>query len=217
MPIRVAALCGLAAPVVFVVGLFLGDLVQPDPFDPARNDISHLGSETASSPWLYNQIGANLTGLLVVGLGLGLWSALGPGWAARLGCAGLLVVGVGMVLDGFFRLDCQGGIDVPCENISWHAKTHKVESGITGTALLLTPLVLAFAFRARPGLRSAWIPTLLALPSVIVTSAAFASIGQGAATRAGSVAWFLWIGFVAHRLWRATTPADALAADTVQA
>lgn len=217
MLVRAAALCGLAAPVVFAVGLVLGDLVQPDPFDPAHNDISHLGAQTATSPWLYNQVGANLTGLLVVCLALGLWSALGPGWAARLGSAGLLVVGVGMVLDGFFRLDCQGGIDVPCANSSWHATAHRVESGITGTALLLTPLVLAFAFRARPGWRSAWIPTLLALPAIIATGAAFASIGEGAASRAGSVAWFLWLGFVAHRLWRATTATGAPAADTVQA
>jgi hypothetical membrane protein len=217
MPLRVAALCGLAAPVVFVVGLVLGDLVQPDPFDPAQDDISHLGAQTASSPWLYNQIGANLTGVLVVCLGLGLWSALGPGSGARLGSAGLLVVGVGMVLDGLLRLDCRGGIDVPCENVSWHARAHKVESGVTGTALLLTPLVLAFVFRARPGWRSAWIPTLVAVPAIIVTSAAFASIGRGAASRAGSVVWFLWMGFVAHRLWRATTSTGAPAADTVQA
>ena len=205
MPIRVAALCGLAAPVVFVVGIVLGDLAQPDPFDPAHDDISHLGAQTASSPWLYNQIGANLTGLLVIGLGLGLWSALGRGWAARLGSAGLMVVGVGMVLDGFLRLDCRGGIDVPCENLSWHARAHKVESGITGAALLLTPVVLAFAFRARPGWRSAWVPTLLAVPADHRRERRFASIGQGAASRAGSVAWFLWIGFVAIRLWRATT------------
>jgi hypothetical membrane protein len=217
MPIRVAALCGLAAPVVFVVGLVLGDLAQPDPFDPAHNDISHLGALTASSPWLYNQIGANLTGLLVVCLALGLSTALGQGWAARLGSAGLLVVGVGMVLDGFLRLDCRGGIDVPCENLSWHAKAHKVESGITGTALLLTPVVLAFAFRARPSWRSAWIPTLLVLPAIILTGVAFSSIGDGAATRAGSVAWFLWVGFVAHRLWRTTSSTGAPAADTVQA
>jgi len=217
MPIRVAALCGLAAPVAFVLGIFLGDLVQPDPFDPAHNDISHLGAQTASSPWLYNQIGANLTGLLVVCLGLGLGSALGPGWSARLGSAGLMVVGVGMVLDGFLRLDCRGGLDVSCENVSWHASAHKVESGITGTALLLTPVVLAFAFRARPGWRSAWVPTLLAVPAIIVTGAAFSSIGPGAAARAGSVAWFLWIGFVAVRLWRATSSTGAPAADTVQA
>src|SRR6476646_2558476 len=154
MPARVAALCGLAAPVVFVVGL-----------------------------------------------GLGLRSALGRGWAARLGSAGLLVVGVGMVLDGFLRLDCQGGIDVPCENLSWHARAHKVESGITGAVLLLTPVVLAFAFRARTSWRSAWVPTLLAVPAIIVAS----------------VAWFLWIGFVAVRLWRTTTSPGTPAADTVQA
>jgi hypothetical protein len=217
VPIRVAALCGLAAPVVFVAGVFLGDLAQPDPFDPAHDDISHLGALTASSPWLYNQLGANLTGLLVLGLALGLWSALGPGWAARVGSAGLVVVGVGMVLDGLLRLDCRGGVDVPCENVSWHATAHKGESGITATALLVTPFVLAFAFRRLPDWRSVWLPTLLAITVVIVVSAVFASIGQGAASRAGSVAWLLWIGFVALRLWRAAPCRGVPSADTVQA
>ena len=127
MPIRAAAVCGLAAPVAFVVGVFVGDAVQPDPFDPAHNDIGHLGALTASSPWLYNQLGANLTGLLLVCLALGLRRALGPGWAA------------------------------------------------------------------------------------------FSAIGPGAASRAGSVAWFLWIAFIAVRLWQGTTPGVTRAADTVQA
>ena len=217
MPIRAAAVCGLAAPVAFVVGVFVGDVVQPDPFDPAHNDISHLGALTASSPWLYNQLGANLTGLLLVCFALGLWRALGPGWAARLGSAGLAVVGAGMVLDGFLRLDCQGGIDVPCENISWHATAHKVESAITGIALLLTPFVLALAFRRHSAWRSAWMPTLLVTPAVIVAGASLSAIGPGAGSRAGSVAWFVWIAFIAVRLWRATTPGVTPAADTVQA
>ena len=202
MPIRVAALCGLAAPVAFVAGVVLGDLAQPDAFSPAHDDISDLGAVTASRPWLYDQLGANLTGLLVVGLALGLWSALGPGTAARLGCVGLGVVGVGTVLDGFLRLDCQGGVDVGCENDSWHATAHKVESGVTAAAVLATPFLLAFAFRRLPVWRSTWLPTLLAMPAVIVAGAVFAAIGQGAASRAGSIAWFLWVGFVALRLLR---------------
>ncbi|HEX6725537.1 MAG TPA: DUF998 domain-containing protein [Gaiella sp.] len=215
MPIRVAALCGLAAPVTFVAGLVLGDLAQPGAFSPAHDDISDLGALTASSPWLYNQLAANLTGLLVVGLAAGLWSALGAGLLARLGCIGLAVVGVGMALDGFLRLDCQGGVDVSCQNDSWHATAHKVESGITAAALLVTPFLLAFAFRRLAGWRSAWLPTLLAMPAVIVAGAVFAPVGQGAASRAGSVTWFLWVGFVAVRLWRVAGPRDTPAADTV--
>ncbi len=199
MPIRVAALCGIAAPVTFVAGVLLGDLAQPHAFSPADDDISDLGALTASSPWLYNQVAANLTGLLLFGLALGLWQALGLGWLARLGTLGLVVAGTGLLLDGLFRLDCQG-IDAACDNTSWHSSAHKVESGITAAAILLTPFVLAFAFRRLPDWRSAWIPSLLATPAVILASGVLGAVGPGAATRAGSVVWFLWVGFVGLQL-----------------
>jgi hypothetical protein len=201
--------------VVFVAGVLLGDLAQPGAFSPARDDISDLGALTASSPWLYNQVAANLTGLLVIGLAIGLWRALGTGWLPRLGSVGLAVVGVGMALDGLLRLDCQG-IDARCDNVSWHASAHKVESGVTAAALLLTPFVLAFAFRRLPDWRSAWVPTLLATPAVIVTSAVFGVVGPGAATRSGSAVWFAWVGFVGHRMLRATEHHGNVPADTVQ-
>jgi hypothetical protein len=198
IPIRVAAACGVLAPVTFAVGLFVGDLAQPDAFSPANDDLSDLGALGASSPWLYNQVAANLSGLLVVCLALGLWQVLGPGRLARSGVLGLTVAGTGLFLDGLLRLDCQG-IDVGCANTSWHASAHKIESGVTAIALLLTPLVLAFAFRRVPAWRSAWVPTLLATPALIAVSGAFGTIGEGAATRAGSVGWFVWVGFVG--LW----------------
>jgi MFS family permease len=42
--------------------------------------VSDLGALTASSAWIYNQIAANLNGLLIVAFALGLWRALGSGW-----------------------------------------------------------------------------------------------------------------------------------------
>ena len=87
---RAAAICGLAAPVSFVVGVVLADVVQPAAFSPVNDDISDLGAVTASSPWLYNQVAANLTGILVVGFALGLWAALGNGFLARAGVLGLV-------------------------------------------------------------------------------------------------------------------------------
>jgi hypothetical protein len=199
VPTRLAALCGLAAPVTFVVGVLLGDLAQPDAFSPVDDDISDLGALTASSPWLYNQVAANLSGLLVVCLALGLWRVLGSGRLARVGTLGLVVAGTGLLLDGVFRLDCQG-IDTRCDNTSWHASAHKVESGITAAAILVTPLVLAFAFRRLPDWRPAWLPTLFVTPTVVFASAVFGAVGAGAATRAGSVVWFLWVGFLGLRL-----------------
>ena len=75
MPLRAAAICGLLAPVTFVVGLLLGDLAQPDEFSPADDNISDVGAQTADHAWLYNHIAANLNGLLIVALAWVLFAA----------------------------------------------------------------------------------------------------------------------------------------------
>ena len=201
MPLRLAAICGLLAPVTFVVGLVGGDLVQPEAFSPADDNISDLGALTASSPWLYNQVASNLTGLLILGLALGLWSALGSGLLARLGAVALVVVGVGRFLEGFLRLDCQG-IDVACDNDSWHSSAHRIESGISAAATFLAPLLLAFAFMRLPEWRRLWLPTLLTVPAILVAGILFSIIGDGASTRASTIVWVLWLGLVAFWLLR---------------
>ena len=113
--------------------------------------------EDKVSPWLYNQIGANLTGLLIVVLALGLWRALSPDTPGRLGAGALLLVGVGVFLDGLFRLDCQG-IDTNCQNDSWHSDAHKMEGRFTTAFTLLAPIILAFAFRRIAGWRDTGFP-----------------------------------------------------------
>ena len=94
------------------------------------------------------------------------------------------------------------GSDVRCENTSWGSDAHRLESGLTSAALLLTPLVLAFAFRRLPAWRSVWLPTLLATPAIVAVSIPFSALGSGASARAASVGWFLWIAFVAFHLLR---------------
>ena len=202
MPPRLAGLCGVAAFVTANVGWIAGGLAQPDAFSSADDDISDLGAFTAASPWIYNQIGANLTGLLVVALATGLWRALSPDPVGRLGAVALGVGGTGLFLDGIFRLDCRG-IDAGCVNDSWHSQAHKIESGITGVALLVAPLVLAWAFRRNAAWRRFWLVSLAAVPAVFVASVAFSAFGNGAATRAGTVASVAWIAFVGVTLARA--------------
>ncbi len=199
MPRRAAAICGLLAPLTFVVGLLFGDLAQPDAFSPANDDISYLGAQTADQAWIYNQVAANLNGLLILAFAWGLWRALGSGWLARLGVLGLAVLGVTRFLEGFLRLDCRG-IDEGCENTSWQADAHRIESGIASALFFLVPPVLAFAFRRLPEWRDLWLPTLLTVPVVVAVSVLFSVIGNGAAVRAASITWFLWLGLLAWRL-----------------
>ena len=199
MPLRAAAMCGLLVPVTFAVGLLLGDLAQSDAFSPANDNISDLGAQTAHHAWLYNQIAANLNGLLIVAFALGLWQVVGSGVLARLGVLGLIVIGLTRFVEGFLRLDC-GGMDEVCENTSWQAEGHRIESGIASALLFLVPPVLAVAFRRLPDWRDLWIPTLLAVPVVIVVSIPFSLMGNGAAGRAASITWFLWLALLAWRL-----------------
>ncbi len=199
MPLRAAAICGLLASVTFVVGVLLGDLAQSSAFSPANDNISDIGAQTADQAWLYNQIAANANGLLIVAFALGLWRALGSGWLARLGVLGLAILGVTRFLEGFLRLDC-GGMDDGCVNTSWQADAHGIESGIASALFFLIPPVLAFAFRRLAEWRDLWLPSLLAVPVVIAASILFSLIGDGAAVRAASITWFLWLGLLAWRL-----------------
>ena len=201
MPPRAAAICGLLASVTFVAGVFLGDLAQSDTFSPANDNISDIGAQTADQAWLYNQIAANLNGLLIVAFALGLWRALGSDWLARLGVLGLTVIGVTRFLEGFLRLDCRG-MDDGCENTSWQADGHRFESGIASALFFLVPLLLAFAFRRLPQWRDLWLPTLVVVPVVVAVGIPFSLIGDGAAVRAASITWFIWLGLLAWRLLR---------------
>jgi hypothetical membrane protein len=213
MPPRLAAVCGLLAGVTYVAALFFGGLAQPDAFSSADDAISDLGSDTASSGWIYNQIGLNLTGILVVVLALGLWRELSPDVLARLGAVALSLTGFTLFLQGFFRLDCQA-IDEGCENTSWRSEAHSWATGVSTAFLFAAPLLLAFAFRRLPRWRNTWLPTLAAVPLFIAMSIVFSAFGTGASTRAGAVAWFVWLAFVAFQLLRKrqtsrVTPAPA--------
>jgi hypothetical protein len=211
--LRTSAVCGLLASATFVGGVLLGDLAQPNAFSPADDDISDLGARTADQAWLYNQVGSNLSGLLIVVFGLGLWRALGSGRLGRLGVLGLVVIGLTRFLEGFLRLDCRG-MDAACENASWQAEGHRIESGVASALLFVVPPLLAFAFRRLPEWRDLWLPTLLLVPVVVGVSIPFSAIGDGAAVRAASVTWFLWLGLLAWRLLR-IADADVVDAATV--
>jgi hypothetical membrane protein len=199
MPLRLAAVCGLVAPLTYVAGLVFGGLAQPDEFSSADDAISDLGAKTASSPWIYNQIGLNLTGILIVVFALGLWRALSPSVLGRLGAAAVALAGLTLFLQGFFRLDCRG-IDTGCENTSWISDGHRLFTGISTAFLFAAPVLLALAFRRLPDWRLAWLPSLLAIPFFFAASVLFSLIGTGASTRAGAVAWLVWLAYVAYEL-----------------
>jgi len=169
--------------VTFTIGSIAGGLAQPDAYSFANDDVSDLGAVTADRAWLYNQVTANLSGLLIALVGVALWRALSPDLLGRIGGAALVATGISYFFDGVFRLDCRG-IDAGCENVSWHAHAHKIESTISAVLLLVTPFILALAFRRNREWRAAWLPTLLAVPAAFAVGIAFSALGDAAAQRA---------------------------------
>jgi hypothetical protein len=206
VPLRGAGVCGLLALVTVTVGWIGGALAQPDPYSSADDDLSDLGALTANKAWIYNQIGDNLTGILIILFGLGLWRALSPDVLGRIGAGAVMLTGLGAFLDGIFRLDCRG-IDSGCTNDSWHSSAHKMNNRFTVAATIAAPLILAFAFRRIPGWRGAWLPSLAAVPAAVACGVLFSALGDGAAVRATTLTWFAWLVFLAVRLMRtANTP-----------
>jgi Protein of unknown function (DUF998) len=201
MPLRAAAVCGLLALVTVSVAYIGGALAQPDAYSSADDATSDLGALTANMAWIKNQIGSNLTGILVILFGLGLWRALSPDVLGRIGAGAVMLMGLGFFLDGFLRLDCRG-IDPGCTNDSWHSSAHKWDNRFLNAVAFAAPLILAFAFRRLPKWRDLWLPSLLVLPVSVAVGVLFSGIGDGASQRAGNIILVLWIALLAWRLLR---------------
>jgi hypothetical membrane protein len=199
--LRAAGVCGLLALVTLSVAYIGGTLAQPDSYSSADDATSDLGALTANKAWIFNQIGANLTGILIILLGLGLWRALSSDVLGRIGAGTVMLTGLAIFVTGFFRLDCRG-IDPGCTNESWHSAAHKMNNRFLVAVTFAAPLILAFAFRRIPAWRGAWLPSLLVLPASIVCGVLFSVLGDGASQRAGNLTLFAWFVFLAVRLMR---------------
>jgi hypothetical membrane protein len=199
--LRAAGVCGLLALVTLSVAYIGGTLAQPDSYSSADDATSDLGALTANKAWIFNQIGANLTGILIILLGLGLWRALSSDVLGRIGAGRVMLTGLAIFVTGFFRLDCRG-IDPGCTNESWHSAAHKMNNRFLVAVTFAAPLILAFAFRRIPAWRGAWLPSLLVLPASIVCGVLFSVLGDGASQRAGNLTLFAWFVFLAVRLMR---------------
>jgi hypothetical protein len=194
---------GLLALVTISVGWIGGALAQPDAYSSADDDLSDLGALTANKAWIYNQIGDNLTGILIILCALGLWRAVRPSVLGQIGAGAVLLTGLGAFLDGIFRLDCRG-IDQGCTNDSWHSSAHKMNNRVT--------VVADTGGTAHPGVRVAAdsrvarrvAANLAAVPASIVCGVLFSLLGDGAAVRATTLTWFVWLALLAAHLIRTT-------------
>jgi hypothetical membrane protein len=183
------------------LGTLAGALAQPDTFSLVNHANSDLGADTAASPWLSNQLGSNLPGVLLFVFAIGLWRSVGRHASARIGAALIAVVGIGIFLSGFFRLDCRQ-IDVGCEDSSWHAAAHNATAGIIVLALVFAPFVLARGLKVSPAWNDLWVPTLAFGVGTVVAAIAAGAVGEGLSSLVAVLVWFVWITVLAIRMLR---------------
>jgi hypothetical protein len=201
------AICGLLAGPALIVGTLAGAAAQPDEFSLVDDPPSDLGAYTAESPWVANQIGSNLAGVLLFVFAIGLWRSLGRHPSARIGSALVGLAGVCIFLTGFIRLDCRE-IDAGCGNSSWHAQSHLALAALTALVLVLAPFVVARALKLTQNWRDLWVPTLAFAVGTIVAGVAGSAVGGGLGSLLAALVWFTWVAMLAVRMLRQTRTGD---------
>jgi hypothetical protein len=162
-----------------------------------------LGAYTAESPWVANQIGSNLAGVLLFVFAIGLWRSLGRHPSARIGSSLVALAGVCIFLTGFLRLDCRE-IDAGCGNSSWHAQSHLALAALTALVLVLAPFVVARGLKLTQNWRDLWVPTLAFAIGTVVAGVAGSAVGGGLGSLLAALVWFTWFAMLAVRMLRPT-------------
>jgi hypothetical protein len=200
---------GLAAQVLFALNVLVSGLVAPG-YSFLNNDTSDLGAKTSPNALPYN-IALSVSGLLSFCVAVALSRTLEK---SRLQAAGIALIGVfsaGQFIDGIAREDCPVSVDAGCRaaekagELSLMHLTHNVESLFTFSALMLAPLVLAFAFRRVANYKSLFLPSvvsgviqLVCLPIFLAMYDAGAG-GQGAVEIFEFFAGVAWLAAVSRR------------------
>ena len=139
---RLAALCGVAGPVLFTVAWAVGSLRQPG-HGAAEVQLSGLAAEDARDPQIM-MAGFVVLGLCSIAFGVALDRVIVPRSA---GPWLVVVAGAAAVAAGVFRRDHLLLIGPGFAGESWHNQVHDVVSGVAYGAMLAAPLVLARRWR----------------------------------------------------------------------
>ena len=160
----------IAAPLF--VALWAGQAFTREGFRPEFHPLSLLSLGDGGWVQIANFV---VTGLLVIGAGIGLRRSAprgaGATWTALLVC----LMGVGLVIAGAFVTDAGAGFPAGAPDgapqLSWHGAVHEV--GFVLTQLAFVALAILVAVRsARSGRTGGMIASILALVAAVIVAAA---------------------------------------------
>ncbi len=171
--IRVLALCGVAAPVLFAVLVVAGGLFY-EGYSHVSQAVSELGGVEAEHPIVQN-LNFSLTGLLIMALAAGLYGAFGPRNAP---VAGLLLI-------GFFGLNTTVAQPIlPCDpGCDWQTLTgilHNATGLTSFLAMIAGILLVSRHFRKDTAWRAVATPSVLTGVAALLALIAWIGIAKAA-------------------------------------
>jgi hypothetical membrane protein len=206
IPIRILALCGVIATLVFTTLTLVFGALYPG-YDHASQQISELGARGAPNALGMNVLGFGLTGLLTIGFAYSLQQAFSP-FASRQWGPALIGIG-GLSLLAVSVFSCDAG----CELGSARAARHSITAGLTISSMILAQFLFASTFRSTSEWRRfAGYSRLSALTSIGLAFAfGLAYFGEfdqwiGISERVLVGIGLLWMSVVGIQLFRLTKP-----------
>lgn len=204
---RRAAIACLVGQIVFVVGWMVAGLLQDDAYSIARHDVSDLGAVGAPHAWVL-LVTEGLSGACTLAFVLlGFYPAL-AGVRGRTLSAVLIALplGVGYLLDAFFRLDCRMADGCTPEQTysSWHGIVHASNGALWLLSIVVAPYVVARCLRRAPqwgalARSSVFLGVAIDL-AVLAYLVLDGKYGAGYAQRVVALLTSAWVALLARRL-----------------
>jgi len=204
---RLLALCGVIAPILFILAILIFGLIRPG-YSPTRQHISELGEVGAPNAIAFNMTAFLPLGLLMIAFAFGLQRGISKRKGYRLVPILIAVSGIGWMGASVFR--CDAG----CVNESFTGKMHDLCAILPLFGMLIAPLAIL------PRLKqdSRWqnyrafsliMGSLAAIcTAVMFSTAVFQALGpyRGLIQRLTFYTPLLWMEVVAIRILYLTEP-----------
>ncbi len=195
---RFLAICGIIAPIIFIIIVMIASLLRPD-YSHLINFVSELGA--VGAPYaIIQRINFVLTGILIVAFTFGLHRGIGDGKGSIIGPLLVAIFGLSAVMSGIFSTDIiQPG--------SFSDIMHSMSSAIGSVAAIIAFFIIS----ERLEKDILWRPyrtfsIVIAIVAIIVSVAGVGILGAvgtpGLGQRFFLAVLFLWIEVMAIRLFQ---------------
>jgi len=195
--LRLSAACGVLAPVIYALVIFVLGLLTPG-YSQITQLMSELGETGAPFALVMNLGGFLLLGILLIAFSFGLYASLPP---SRAGCAGaVLVMIAGLTYAGEATFSC----DIGCLAVTTAGSLHLLIGEIAVIVAILASFALAIAMRKDPRWKGYWQCSLATGVLVILLLSLFTVFptGQGAVQRLVVGVILLWMLAIARQAYR---------------